>query len=148
MAEESGNLLRIFQEEDLRHLLAREVLRCTRYQDFLTLCLVRPAYPGPPVPALQVAVAREIAEMLRSTDIVGLVADDVAVLLVHTPSVDGALISGRIRERIEATTFSLITPSQVTLTIALSCFPTDATVDGALLAHAQAQLQAEPRAGF
>jgi hypothetical protein len=148
MAEESGDLLRIFQEEDLRHLLAREVLRCTRYQDFLTLCLVRPAYPGPPVPALQEAVAREIAEMLRSTDIVGLVEDDVAVLLVHTPSVDGALISGRIRERIESTTFSLITPSQVTLTIALSCFPTDATADGPLLAHAQAQLQAEPRGGF
>jgi hypothetical protein len=62
--------------------------------------------------------------------------------------VDGALISGRIRERIEATTFSLITPSQVTLTMALSCFPTDATVDGALLAHAQAQLEAAPRGGY
>ena len=147
MAEEPGDLLRIFQEDELRHLLAREVLRCTRYQDFLTLCLVRPGYPGPPVLALQEAVAREIAEMLRSTDVIGLVEDDVAVLLVHTPSVDGALISGRIRERIEATTFSLITPSRVTLTIALSCFPTDATADGALLAHALAQLDAEPRAG-
>jgi len=140
-------MLRIFPEEDLRHLLAREVLRCTRYQDFLTLCLVRPGYPGPPVAALQEAVAREIAEMLRSTDIVGLIEDDVAVLLVHTPAVDGALISGRIRERIEATTFSLITPSTVTLNIAQSCFPTDATVDGALLAHAQAQLAAAPRRG-
>jgi hypothetical protein len=148
MTDESRSPVRIFQEDDLRHLLAREVLRCTRYQDFLTLCLVRPAYPGPPVAALQEAVAREIAEMLRSTDIVGFVEDDVAVLLVHTPSVDGALISGRIRERIEATTFSLITPSQVTLTMALSCFPTDATVDGALLAHAQAQLEAAPRGGY
>jgi len=147
MIDESGPLVRIFQEDELRHLLAREVMRCTRYQDFLTLCLVRPAYPGPPVAALQEAVAREIAEMLRSTDIVGLVEDDVAVLLVHTPAVDGTLIGVRIRERIEATTFSLITPSQVTLTIALSCFPTDATVDGALLAHARAQLEAAPRAG-
>ena len=147
MIDESSSPVRIFQEDDLRHLLGREVLRCTRYQDYLTLCLVRPAYRGPRVAALQEAVAREIAEMLRSTDVVGLVEDDVAVLLVHTPSVDGAVISGRIRERIEATTFSLITPSQVTLTIALSCFPTDATADGALLAHALAQLEAEPRAG-
>lgn len=147
MIDESSSPVRIFPEDDLRHLLAREVLRCTRYQDFLTLCLVRPRYPGPPVAALQNAVAREIAEMLRSTDIVGLVEDDVAVLLVHTPSEDGALIGARIRERIEGTTFSLITPSDVTLSIGFSCFPTDATAAGALLAHAQAQLEAEPRAG-
>ena len=86
--------------------------------------------------------------MLRSTDIVGVLGDDIAVLLVHTPAVDGALIAGRIRERIEATTFSLIMPTQVTLTIALSCFPTDATADGALLAHAKAQLQVVPRPGL
>ena len=147
MIDESSSPVRIFQEDELRHLLAREVMRCTRYQDFLTLCLIRPAYPGRPVAPLQDAVAREIAEMLRSTDIVGLIEDDVAVLLVHTPAVDGTLIGARIRERIEATTFSLITPSQVTLSIALSCFPTDATVDGALLAHARAQLEAAPRAG-
>ena len=147
MAEQFAGSPRIFEEADLRLLLAREVQRCTRYQDFLTLCLVRPAYPGSPIAALQSAVAREIGEMLRSTDIVGLIGDDVAVLLVHTPAIDGALIGERIRERIEATTFSLITSSPVTLHIGLSCFPTDSTADGALLAHAQAQLQAAPRAG-
>lgn len=147
MVEPSRDSPRIFEEGDLRHLLAREVQRCTRYQDFLTLCLVRPAYPGRPVVALQNAVAQEIAEMLRATDFVGLIGDDVAVLLVHTPLVDGTLIGERIRERIEATTFSLITSSPVTLHIGLSCFPTDATADGALLAHAHAQLQAAPRAG-
>jgi hypothetical protein len=148
MVEDSGYSPRIFEEDEVRHLLAREVLRCTRYQDFLTLCVVRPGYPGRPVAALQSAVAQEIAEMLRSTDIVGVIGDDVAVLLVHTPAVDGALIGERIRERIEATTFSLIMPSQVTVTLALSCFPTDATADGALLAHAQAQLQVAPRSGL
>jgi hypothetical protein len=146
MIDESSSPVRIFQEDDLRHLLGREILRCTRYQDFLTVFLVRPRYPGPPMAALQTAVAQEIAEMLRSTDIVGLMGDDVAVLLVHTPAVDGILIGERIRERIERTTFSLITPSEVTLSLAFSCFPTDATADGALLAHAQAQLQAAPRA--
>jgi hypothetical protein len=146
MIDESSSPVRIFQEDDLRHLLGREVLRCTRYRDYLTLCLVRPRYPGPPVAALQIAVAQEIAEMLRSTDIVGLIGDDVLVLFVRTPAVEGILIGQRIRERIEGTTFSLITPSEVTLSLAFSCFPTDATADGALLAHAQAQLQAAPRA--
>ena len=145
MIDESSSPVRIFQEDDLRHLLGREILRCTRYQDYLTLCLVRPRYPGPPVAALQTAVAQEIAEMLRSTDIVGLIGDDVAVLLVRTPEVDGILIGERVRERIEGTTFSLIAPSEVTLSLALSCFPTDATAADALLAHAQAQLQAVPR---
>jgi hypothetical protein len=148
VAEDSRDSPRIFEEPEVRHLLAREVLRCTRYQDFLTLCVARPGYPGPPVAALHRTVAREIAEMLRSTDIVGLIRDDIVVLLVHTPAADGTLIGERIRERIETTTFSLMTPSQVTLSIALSCFPTDATADGALLAHAEAQLQAAPRAGL
>ena len=148
MTDESGSAVRIFSEIEVRHLLGREVLRGTRYQDFLCLCLVRPVYPGAPVPELQEAVAREIAEMLRSTDIVGLIGDDIIVLLVHTPGADGILIAERIRERIEATTFSLLTPSRVTLSLALSCFPTDATADDALLGHAQAQLPAAPPAGL
>lgn len=148
MTEAAGDPLRIFHEDEARHLLAREVQRCTRYQDFLTLCLVRVRHPGSPPPALQNAIAREIAEMLRSTDIVGLIGDDIAVLLVHTPGADGTLIGERIREQIEATTFSLITPSRITLSIVLSCFPTDATADDALLAHAQAQLHAALRAGL
>ena len=147
MIEEPGSPIRIFSEMELRHLLGREVLRGTRYQDFLSLYLIRLGYPGPRVRALQEAVAREIAEMLRFTDVVGLVGDDVAVLLVHTPGADAILIGDRIRERIEGTTFSLITPSHVTLGMALACFPTDATADTALLAHAQTQLAAAPRPG-
>lgn len=148
MAEPSERAPRIFNEDELRHLLAREVQRCTRYQDFLTLCLIRPDYPGAPETTLQNAVACEIAELLRATDIVGLIGDDVVALLVHTPGTDGVVIGERIRERIEATTFALSTPSRVRLTIALSCFPTDTTAEGALLAHAQAQLSPAPRAGL
>lgn len=141
MAVESGRSLpRIFHENELRHLLAREVQRGTRYQDFLCLCLVRPNYPGGTVADLQVAVAQEIAEMLRATDIVGFIGDDIAVLLVHTPASDGVLIRERIRERIEAKSFPSIATARVTVRIVLSCFPTDATIDTALLAHAQTQL--------
>lgn len=143
MSERHGGIShRVFREDELRHLLAREVQRCTRYQDFLCLCLIRTVGSGPELPA---AIARAVAEMLRSTDIVGLVAGDVAVLLVHTPAADGALIVDRIRERIEATSFSLVTPSPFLLNIALASFPGDATADGALIGHAQAQLQAVPK---
>ena len=145
MAVESGRSSpRIFHEEEVRHLLAREVQRGTRYQDFLCLCLVRPGYPEAPVPTLLSAVAREIADMLRATDIVGIIGDDIVVLLVHTPASDGLVIRERIREKIEAKTFSSITDGRVSLRIGLSCFPTDATADAALLAHAQTQLPSAP----
>jgi hypothetical protein len=145
--EEASSSARIFPEGEMRHLLAREVLRGTRYQDFLSLYLIRLSAVGAPAAALREAVAREIAEMLRFTDIVGTIADDVAVVLVHTPAADAIVIGERIREQIEATTFSLVTPSRVTLSMALACFPTDGTAASALLAHAQTQLAGAPQAG-
>ena len=147
MSDEASSPARVFSEMETRHLLGREVLRGTRYQDFLSLYLIRLASEGAPMATLREAVASEIAEMLRFTDVVGTIDDDIAVILVHTPSADAVVIGERIRERIEATTFSLITPGRVNLSMALACFPTDATADGALLAHAQAQLAASPRAG-
>ena len=144
MSDEASSPARVFSEAETRHLLGRELLRGTRYQDFLSLYLIRLASAGAPMAALREAVAREIAEMLRFTDIVGTIDDDIVVILVHTPSADALVIGERIRERIESTTFSLITPGRVTLRMALSCFPTDATAGGALLAHAQTQLEAGP----
>ena len=35
----------IFVEEAFRHLLSREAVRATRYQDFFSVCLVRPDTP-------------------------------------------------------------------------------------------------------
>lgn len=128
MIEEPDAPLRIFSEEEMRHLLAREVQRCTRYQDFLSICVIRtsPSRAGMPAP-----VAQRIAEMLRATDIVGVIGADVVVLLVHTPDTDAAMITDRIRDRLQGE-----------LRIGLASFPTDATSDEALLAHAEAQLQA------
>jgi GGDEF domain-containing protein len=145
MSDEAGSSARVFSETEMRHLLGREILRGTRYQDFLSLYLIRLAPAGNA--ALREAVAREIAEMLRFTDLVGLIDEDIAVILVHTPSADAVAIGERIRERVEATTFSLITPSRVALRMGLACFPTDATAEGALLAHAHAQLAATSRPG-
>jgi GGDEF domain-containing protein len=145
MSDEASSSARVFSETEMRHLLGREILRGTRYQDFLSLYLIR-LVPSAGA-ALREAVAREIAEMLRFTDLVGLIDDDIAVILVHTPSADAMVIGERIRERIESTTFSLMTPSRVALRMALACFPTDATAESALLAHAHAQLAAASRPG-
>jgi hypothetical protein len=135
MIEEPDSPLRIFSEEEMRHLLAREVQRCTRYQDFLSICVIRtiPSRAGTAAP-----VAQRIAEMLRATDIVGVIGTDVVVLLVHTPDTDAAMITDRIRDRLQTGDAD----ETGALRIGLASFPTNATSDGALLAHAEAQLQA------
>lgn len=43
---EAESAPRTFSEAEFRHLLTLELLRCTRYQDFLSLCLIRASGPG------------------------------------------------------------------------------------------------------
>jgi hypothetical protein len=138
MIPEPDSPFRIFAEAEMRHLLAREVQRCTRYQDFLSLCLVRTIPSGPRPAEPEAPVAHRIAEMLRATDFVGIIGADIVVLLVHTPDTDAVMITDRIRDRLQAGD-----PEEAGgLRIGLASFPTDATSDGGLLAHAEAQLQA------
>ena len=139
---ESESQTRIFSEFEFRHLLAREVQRSTRYQDFLTLCLVRASLPGVAADDFSTALSQRIADMLRATDVVGLLGQDVAVLLVHTADSDAATIVERIRERVktfEPPGSSPAGPPAVRLGVA--SFPTDATADTVLVAHAVAQLE-------
>ena len=140
MTEEIESPLRIFADSETRHLLAREVQRCTRYQDFLSVCLVSASYPGAPRPEVEAAITRRIAVMLRATDIVGVIGGYIAVLLVHTPDLDAAMIADRIRERVQSDS-----TEPVTLRIGLASFPGDATRDDLLLSHAEAQLQSGQR---
>lgn len=138
MIEEPESPFRIFAEEEMRHLLAREVQRCTRYQDFLTICLVRRIPSDTRAAEPEAPVAQRIADMLRATDFVGIIGADIVVLLVHTPDTDAALITDRIRDRLRTGD-----PEEAgALRIGLASFPTDATSDAGLLAHAEAQLQA------
>jgi hypothetical protein len=131
MIEESGSPPRIFGEDEMRHLLAREVQRCTRYQDFLTICLIRTSSSGTGPTELEAAVAERIAAMLRATDFVGRIGADVVVFLVHTPETDAVVITERIRERLSSR-----------FRIGVASFPTNATSDEGLLAHAEAQIEA------
>ncbi|HKW94447.1 MAG TPA: hypothetical protein VJX92_21360 [Methylomirabilota bacterium] len=145
MTELSASSAKVFDEPELRHLLSREVQRCTRYQDFLTLCLLRPGRPGESLSEVTAAAIRRIVELLRATDIVGTVGSDIVVLLVHTPDSDARLIADRIRDGVGWESLPPGEPGRTALRIGLASFPTDATSDDGLLAHALAQVQAGPR---
>jgi hypothetical protein len=147
---EAESAPRTFTEAEFRHMLTLEVLRCTRYQDFLSLCLIRATGPGIEGADLGDGIRRYIADMLRSTDFVGSIGQDVAVLLVHTPESDTSLIADRIRDRVRKMLTSTsgaggraaISPesSRLDVRLGFACFPTDGTSDDALLAHAAARL--------
>jgi GGDEF domain-containing protein len=148
MSDDVSREPRVFDEPDFRRLLAWEIQRATRYQDFLSLCLVRLDHPGATRQSTLEAVARRLVEFLRSTDVVGLLPDSVAIILVHTPEGDAAVITERVRHLLEATAFPVGPDggsATVVLRLALASFPTDATSDVVLLEQAQARLASAPR---
>ena len=130
----------ILGEADFRRMLAWEVQRATRYQDFLSLFLVRLARPLAPLTILRELVARKLVELLRSSDVVGIVGDDLAVILVHTPDTDALGITERLQPALRDFALSESTGGEVTLQLSLVAFPGDATSDDALLARALARL--------
>jgi predicted metal-dependent TIM-barrel fold hydrolase len=146
MAEQHSEMP-ILREPDLRRMLAWEVQRATRYQDFLSLCVVRLAHPRTPLSALREGVARKLVELLRSSDVVGTVGEDLVVLLVHTPSSDALGITERLQRVIQEFVVAkrpADEPLDVVVQWSLVAFPSDATSDELLLARAQARLPGSP----
>jgi diguanylate cyclase (GGDEF)-like protein len=143
----------VLSEEAFRQLLAWETSRSTRYQDFFSVCLVKPdALEGTNGRAgeIQLAIARKIAEGLRSTDVVGRVQDGTAILLLHAASTDAVRVAERIRANIEKVAFpgALGTPPRrLTLSVGKVSFPLDGSTDKTLLSRAQANLHEATRRG-
>jgi len=143
----------VLPEETFRHWLARETSRATRYQDFFSVCLIKPDRSdasGKGTGDLQQAVSRKIAELLRSTDVVGRVQDGTAVLLLHTASAEARHVAERIRARLENVAFpvSLGTAARrITLSVGEVSFPRDGYNDKVLLARARAHLHEASRRG-
>ena len=131
---------RVFDEEDFRRLLAWEIQRATRYQDFLSLCLARPQHAGAPNRDILLATARRLVELLRSTDLVGLLGDTIGIILVHTPASDAAAVSGRVRDLVEGTTDPSTAVAGLEIRLGLASFPTDSTSDTVLLEQARSRL--------
>jgi hypothetical protein len=147
MAEQPQEIPRevpiVLAEPDFRRMLDREVQRATRYQDFLSLFLVRLVQSGGSDATLRADVASKLVELLRASDLVGVVGEDVAVILVHTPDTDAIGITERMQRALEEFVVSLPRGGRsdpVKLQLALVAFPGDATSDEGLLARAQARL--------
>lgn len=145
---------RVLPEETFRQWLARETSRATRYQDFFSVCLIKPdpgeARANGAVTELQPVISRKIAELLRSTDVVGHVQDGTAILLLHTASTEARRVAERIRANLENVAFPVnsgATARRVTLSIGEVSFPRDGYNDTVLLSRAQAHLREASRRG-
>jgi diguanylate cyclase (GGDEF)-like protein len=143
----------ILDEDAFRRLLAMEAERAIRYRDFFSFCLVKADTREPGTDdsdALRRAIARKIAESLRSTDIVGNVRGGAGFLLLHTTSPDAVRVAERIRTLIEHVAFRGVPgelPRRITLSIGEVSFPRDGATDRALLSRAEANLQEASRQG-
>ena len=141
----------VFGEEAFHQLLTREASRATRYQDFFSVCLVRPDGISEPDGAMQQALARKITQFLRSTDVVARIREGIAILLLNTPDADAARVAERIRAHLENVSFQS-GPAEpvrsVTLSMGLVSFPRDGHNETVLLSRAQTRLkQAAERGG-
>jgi len=143
----------VFVEGAFRHLLTREALRSTRYQDFFSVCLLKPdvsAGTGTTEEDTRQGVSKKIAQFLRSTDMVARVEDGIAVLLLHTEGSDAVRVAERIRTHIEHVAFPGEpggNPRQVTLSVGGVSFPRDGYNDAVLLSRAQAHLEEASKRG-
>jgi len=144
----------IFHEDAFLHLLNREAVRATRYQDFFSVCLLRPDGPGERWRASQAverAVTRKVPEFVRATDMVGQLSSAIAVILLHTAGEDALRVAERLRANIEQVAFresSDGAPQRLTVSVGKVSFPHDGHDHAALLSQAMAFLeQAAHRGG-
>ncbi len=113
-------------------LLTREAGRASRYRDFFGLCLLAPdRRPGAEAPD-PAGLHSTIAELLRTTDMVGHVDGAVAFLLVNTSPADSLAIAERVRARLAESD---------PVSIGLAAFPRDGTDAHALLDRARALME-------
>jgi len=71
----------VFHEDSFRHLLTREAGRATRYQDFFSVCILRPDVPGDRQQIgeeIERALSEKIPEFVRATDLVGQLSSAIA----------------------------------------------------------------------
>jgi diguanylate cyclase (GGDEF)-like protein len=137
----------IFDEEAFRHLLSREALRAIRYQDFFSVCLLRPDSPGDRWSVseeIERAMSQKIPEFVRATDIVGQLSSAIAVILLHTAGDEALRVAERIRSNIEQVAFRESPegrPQHLTVSVGKVSFPYDGHDDATLLSQAMAYLR-------
>src|SRR6267143_5512816 len=143
----------VFHEDSFRHLLTREAGRATRYQDFFSVCLLRPdlADDRRQMEEIERAISEKISEFVRATDFVGQMSSAIAVILLHTAGTDALRVAERIRASLEQVAFREGPegrPQRLTVSVGKVSFPHDGHTDSILLSQALAYLeQATQRGG-
>src|SRR4030095_11198455 len=143
----------VFHEEAFRHLLTREAGRATRYQDFFSVCLLRPdvSEDRGQIEEIERAISEKIPEFVRATDLVGQLSSAIAVILLHTAGADALKVAERIRLSLEQVAFRegpQGRPQRLTVSVGKVSFPHDGHTDSILLSQAMAYLaQAVERGG-
>ena len=136
----------VFHEEAFRHLLTREAGRATRYQDFFSVCLLRPdvADDRQQMEEIERAISEKIPEFVRVTDLVGQLSSAIAIILLHTAGTDALRVAERIRASLEQVAFREGPegrPQRLTVSVGKVSFPSDGHTDSILLSQALAYLQ-------
>ena len=145
----------VFHEGAFRHLLTREAGRATRYQDFFSVCVLRPDVLGTEREQMgreiERAISEKISEFVRATDLVGQLSSAIAVILLHTAGPDALRVAELIRASIEQVAFREGPegrPQRLTVSVGKVSFPHDGHTDSILLSQAMAYLaQAVERGG-
>ncbi|HUM15763.1 MAG TPA: diguanylate cyclase [Candidatus Nitrosotalea sp.] len=145
----------VFHEEAFRHLLTREAGRATRYQDFFSVCLLRPDVSNGDRQKIgqeiERAISEKIPEFVRATDLVGQLSSAIAIILLHTAGPDALRVAERIRASIEQVAFREGPegrPQRLTVSVGKVSFPHDGHTDSILLSQAMTYLeQAVQRGG-
>src|SRR5713226_10780742 len=143
----------VFHEDSFRHLLTREAGRATRYQDFFSVCILRPDVPGDRQQIgeeIERAISEKIPEFVRGTDLVGQLSSAIAVILLHTAGTDALRVAERIRASLEQVAFREGPeghPQRLTVSVGKVSFPNDGHTDAILLTQALAFLDQAVRRG-
>jgi diguanylate cyclase (GGDEF)-like protein len=143
----------VFREEAFLQMLNREAARAIRYQDFFSVCLLRPDRPGATwrlSEDIDRAVSEKVPEFVRATDVVGQLSSAIAVILLHTAGEDALRVADRIRANIEQVAFrekGQGAPQRLTVSVGQVSFPYDGHDHAALLSQAMAYLEQATRGG-
>ena len=141
----------IFVEDAFRHLLSREALRATRYQDFFSVCLVQAGPAGGRAAARtssRRSPGRSRSSSAPPTWSVG--SRTVSPSSCCTPkATDAVKVAERLRAHIEQVAFlgDSGSPRQITLSVGGVSFPRDGYNDTILLSRAQAHVNEAARQG-
>lgn len=137
----------VLHEEAFQRLLSRETGRALRYRDVFSVCLLKPDLSddlGGGAERLREAVSDKVGQFLRSTDLVGHVAQGIAVVLLNTTGRDAIRVAERLRSNIEQVAFSDGPdgpPRRLTVSVGGISFPQDGHSETLLLLRARANLQ-------